>query len=117
MQPKPNVALAAVLLSTLSIPIGTVPPEHAGTGAGMFNTVRLAIETVAIAVALAIVLTRTLLRKPYLRRKSRSRHECSTEVEHPAPTQAESGRHVLRYSLGLMPWTRLKAALKPKASA
>ncbi|MCE7011112.1 MFS transporter [Kibdelosporangium philippinense] len=37
------------------VAIGSVPPDHAGTGAGMFNTVRLAIETVAIAVTGAVL--------------------------------------------------------------
>jgi MFS family permease len=41
------------------VAIGAVDPSRAGTAAGMFNTVRLAIETIAIAVAGAVLATTT----------------------------------------------------------
>ncbi|WP_082372957.1 MFS transporter [Nocardia sp. NRRL S-836] len=41
------------------VAIGSVDPARAGTGAGMFNTVRLAIETIAIAVTGAVLATMT----------------------------------------------------------
>lgn len=41
------------------VAIGSVDPSRAGTGAGMFNTVRLAIETIAIAVTGAVLATTT----------------------------------------------------------
>ncbi|SMC52808.1 Major Facilitator Superfamily protein [Kibdelosporangium aridum] len=37
------------------VAIGSVHPDRAGTAAGMFNTVRLAIETIAIAVVGAVL--------------------------------------------------------------
>ncbi|RSM79542.1 MFS transporter [Kibdelosporangium aridum] len=37
------------------VTISSVHPDHAGTAAGMFNTVRLAIETIAIAVVGAVL--------------------------------------------------------------
>ncbi|WP_258953343.1 MFS transporter [Lentzea californiensis] len=41
------------------VAVGSVDPSRAGTGAGMFNTVRLGLETVAIAVVGAVLATST----------------------------------------------------------
>ncbi|GAA2691187.1 MULTISPECIES: hypothetical protein [Actinosynnema] len=41
------------------VAIGSVDPARAGTGAGMFNAVRLALETIAIAVVGAVLATTT----------------------------------------------------------
>jgi MFS family permease len=41
------------------VAIGTVESDRAGTAAGMFNTVRLAIETIAIAMVGAVLATTT----------------------------------------------------------
>lgn len=52
-----GIGLSVGLLDALAI--GSVPPQRAGTGAGMINTARLASETVAIAVVGAVLATTT----------------------------------------------------------